>query len=124
MNPNKLHFCLFMASLDRCNRSCNTLDESPDRICVPNKAEDLNLIIFDMITRINEEKALTKHISWNSKCKFHGQKCNYVQKWNKDMCRCKYKNSVKHRVCEKDYVWNLDRCACEINCFMANVPII
>ena len=94
VNPNKPHFYPFMASLDRCNGSCNTLDYLPDGICVLNKADDLNLVVFDMITRKNWETALTKHASWDFKCKFDGQKCNLFQTWN------------------KDYVWNPDRCVC------------
>ena len=42
VNPNKPHFYPFMASLDRCNGSCNTLDYLPDRICVLNKADDFD----------------------------------------------------------------------------------
>ena len=39
-----------------------------------------------MITGINESKILTKHISWKSKCKFDGTKCNSNQKWNNNKC--------------------------------------
>ena len=35
-----------------------------------------------MITRINESKTLTKHISCECKCKFDGRKCNLDQWWN------------------------------------------
>ena len=38
-----------------------------NKICFPNKTEDLNLSMFNMITRINESKTLRKRISW--KCK-------------------------------------------------------
>ena len=31
LNPNKLHYYSFLVSLDRCNRSCNTLDYPSDR---------------------------------------------------------------------------------------------
>ena len=43
-------------------------------MCVPNKTEDLNLSIFNMITGINESKTLTKHISCKRKCKFDEKK--------------------------------------------------
>ena len=36
-----------------------------------------------MITRINETKTLTKHISCRGKCKFDGRKC---QNWNNNKC--------------------------------------
>ena len=52
-----------MVSLDRCEGTCNTLDYPSDRLCVPKKAEDVNLNVFKMITRMNEAKALTKHVS-------------------------------------------------------------
>ena len=44
-----------------------------NKVCVPNKTEDLNLSVFSMITRINESKTLTKHISCECKCKFDGK---------------------------------------------------
>ena len=46
----------FMVNLDRCNGSCNFLDDPSGRICVPNKADDINLNVFNMITRTNESK--------------------------------------------------------------------
>ena len=39
------------------------------KVCVPNKTEDLNLSVFNMITGINESKTLTKNIS--CECKFN-----------------------------------------------------
>ena len=45
--------------------------------CVPNKTEDLNLSVFNMITGISESKTLTKHILCNCKCKFDGK--NVIQ---------------------------------------------
>ena len=43
-----------MLNLDRCNASCNTLDDPSGRICVPNKTDDATLSVFNMTTRINE----------------------------------------------------------------------
>ena len=45
-----------------------------------------------MITGINESKTLTKHISWECKCKFDGRNCNSDQWWNNDKFRCECKN--------------------------------
>ena len=43
---------------------CNLLN----KVCVSNKREDLNIIVFYIITRINESKTLTKHLSYECKC--------------------------------------------------------
>ena len=58
-----LHYYPFAVNLDRCVRSCNTLNGLYNKVCVPNKKEDLNLSVFNMIAGINESKTLTKHIS-------------------------------------------------------------
>ena len=49
-----------MTKLGRCNRSCNTLDDFPSRICASNKTEKVNLNVFNMTTIINESKTLIK----------------------------------------------------------------
>ena len=54
-----------MISQDRCNGSCNNLENPSDRACVPSKIEDVNLNAFNIITRINESKRLTKYVSCN-----------------------------------------------------------
>ena len=57
-----------------------------NKVYVPNKAEDLNLSVFYMITGINEMKTLTEHISCEWKCKFDDRKCGSNQKWNDGKC--------------------------------------
>ena len=50
--------------------SCNTLNDSSNKICVSNEIKDLNIHVFIMITEISESKILTKHVSCQCKCKF------------------------------------------------------
>ena len=54
----------------RCDGSFNTLNELSNKVFVSNKTGDLNLSMFNIIARIKESKALTKHISCESKCRF------------------------------------------------------
>ena len=86
----------FAINLDKCVGSCNTLNNMSNRVCAPNKTEDLNLRVFNMIVRINESKTLAKHISCKCKCKFDCRKCNRNQKLNNDKCQCKCKNLKEH----------------------------
>ena len=107
LHPNKysqeFHYYLFAVKLDRYARSCNTLNGLSNKVCVPNKTENLNLSVFNMITGINKSKTLTKQISCECNCKLERRKCNSDQWWNNDKYwyECK-----KTHVCEKDYVWN------------------
>ena len=58
--PNRysqeFHYFPFAFKLDRCVGSCNTLNDLSNKVCVPNKTEDLNLSVFN-------NKTLTKHIN-------------------------------------------------------------
>ena len=107
LHPNEynqeFHYYAFAVKLDRCVGSCNTLNNLSNKARVPNKTEDLNLSMFNMITGINECKMLTMHISCECSCRFDGRKCNSDVWWNKDTCQCECK---KRHVCEKGYVWN------------------
>ena len=80
-HPNKysqeFHYYPFVVKLDRCVGSCNTLNDLSNKVCVPNKTEDLNISIFNMITEINDSKTLAKHISCKCKCRFDGK--NIIQ---------------------------------------------
>ena len=43
----------FVVKSDRCVGSYNTLNDLSNKVCFPNKTEDLNLSVFNMITGIN-----------------------------------------------------------------------
>ena len=51
------------------------LNDLSNKVCIPNKTEDLNLSVFYTILVINELKTLTRHISCECKYKFDGTKC-------------------------------------------------
>ena len=73
LHPNEyiewLRYYTFAVNLDRYMGSCNTLNDLFNRVCVPNKTDDLNLSSFNMIAGINESKILTRHKSYKCKCK-------------------------------------------------------
>ena len=83
LHPNEYNlgfqYYSFAVKLDRCAGSCNTINDLSNKACVLNKSEELNLSVFRMITRINESKTLSKHISCESKCKFDRKKSNSSQ---------------------------------------------
>ena len=58
LHPNEysqeFHHYPFSVKLDRCVGPCNTLNDLCHKVCVPNKIEDLNLSVLNMITGINE----------------------------------------------------------------------
>ena len=80
LNTVKFNYYLLMISLDKCNRSCNNVDDLFPKICILSKRKGVNVKIFNMITRLNEAKAVVKHLSCDFKCKFDSTVCNTNQK--------------------------------------------
>ena len=117
-DSQELHYYPFAVKLDRCVGSCNSLNDWSNKVCLPNKKEDLNLSVFNMIKGINESQTLTRYVSCECKCKFGGRQCNWNQKWNNDKCRCECK---KHHICEKDYIWNPATCSWESVKYLASI---
>ena len=103
----EFHYYSFSVKLDRCDGSCNTLNDLSNKLCVLNKIEKLNLSVFNMITGINKSKILTKDISCKCKCKFDKRKCNSVQWWHSDKCWWEF---IKNHICETDFLWNPATC--------------
>ena len=56
LHPNEYNqefqYYYFTVKLDKWVGSCNTLNDLSDKVCVPNKREDLNLSVFNMIVQI------------------------------------------------------------------------
>ena len=66
LHPNEYsqesHYYPFVVKLERCIGSYNTLHDLSNKVCVPNKTEDLNLGVLNVITGINELKHVKKTI--------------------------------------------------------------
>ena len=69
LNPIKLNYYSFMISIDKCSGSCNDVDDLSTKRCASSETKDVNVTVFNMITKINEIKTLVKHISYDCKCK-------------------------------------------------------
>ena len=83
LHPNEYNlgfrYYSLAVKLGRCDGISNTINDLSNKACVLNKSEESNLSVLSMITRINESKTLSKHISCESNCKFDRKKCNSGQ---------------------------------------------
>ena len=82
-------------------------------MCVPDVTRNLNVKVFDQMSRTNE----TRHIKWHEtckrKCRLRASVWNNKQRWNDDKCRCECKELIDKGVCDKGYIWNPSNCECE-----------
>ena len=121
LGPNEysidFHYYPFTVKLDRCVGSCNILKDLSNKVCIPNKTEDLNLSVINMTAGINESKTLTKHLSYECKYRFDGKnviEINVGITINANM-------GIKNIYATKSYVWNPATCNCENGKYLASI---
>ena len=88
------------------------------QICAADVVQNLNIKIFNLMSRTNE----TRHIKWHEtckcKCRLDANLCNNKQHWNDDNCQCECKELIDKGVCNKEYAWNPNNyeCECDKSC--------
>ena len=67
LNPFELDCYPFVIIVDKCNVSCNIVDDLRTKIYVPCKTKDVNVKVCNMIARVYEAETLVKHVSCDYK---------------------------------------------------------
>ena len=80
--------------VSKCSGSCNNINDPYAKICVPDVVKNLNVKVFNLMSRTNE----TRHIKCHETCKcgyrLDASVCNNKKRWNDDKCsRCKCKKN-------------------------------
>ena len=60
-----------LKKINKCSGNCNNINSSYAEICVPAVIKDLNVKVFNLMSRTNDAIV-----------------CNNKQRWNKNKCRC------------------------------------
>ena len=98
---------------NKCSGNCNNINDPSAKMCVPDVVKNLNVKVFNLMSRTNE----TRHIEWHEtckcKCRLDASVCNNKQRWNDDKCRCECKELIDKGVCDKGSIWNPSNCECE-----------
>ena len=106
-------FYPFSIKTSKCRGSCNNINDPYAKICVPYAVKDLNVKIFNLMSRTNE----TRHIKWHEtcecECRLNVSVCNNKHRWNDDKYWCECKELIDKGVCDKGYTWNPSNCELE-----------
>ena len=94
----------------KCSGSCNNINYPYAKICVPDITKNLNVKVFNLISRTNETRFVESQETCKCECKFGENVCNNKQCWNKNKCRCKCKQLMDKGVCDKGFIWNPSNC--------------
>ena len=69
-----------------CGGSCNNINDPYVNICVPDVITDLNVKIFNLMSRTNETRHIKWHETYKCKCRLDASICNNKQRWNNHKC--------------------------------------
>ena len=106
VNGDELVFFPFSIKTSKCSGSCNNINYPYAKICVPDVAKNLNVKVFNLMSRTNEAKHIEWHETCKCECKFGENICNNKQRWNKDKCRYECKELIDKRVSNRVVVFS------------------
>ena len=91
INSNNPIFYHFNIKANKCSGNYNNINDPYARICVPDVVKNLNVKVFNLMSRTNEARHIEWHETCKCICKLDRIICNNKQRWNKDKCRCECK---------------------------------
>ena len=113
INSNNPIFYPFSVKVNKCSGNCNNINDPYARICVPDFVKNLNVKVFNLMSRTNDIRS----IEWHETCKcirrLNKISYNNKQRWNKGKCRCECKELIDKGVCDKGFIFNSSNCQCE-----------
>ena len=56
INSNKPSFYPYSVQINKCSGSCNNINDPYTKLCVPDVAKNLNVKVFNLMSRINETR--------------------------------------------------------------------
>ena len=113
VNSDEPVFFPFSIKTRKCSGSSNNINDPYAKICVPDVMKNLNVKVFNLMSKSNETRHIEWHETCNCKCRIDASVCNNKQGWNDDKFRCGCKELIDKGVCDKRFIWNPSKCECE-----------
>ena len=88
INSNEASFSQYSVKISKCSGSCNNINDPYAKICVPDVSKNMNVKVFNLISRTNETRYIKFYETCQCKCRLDPSIYNNKQKWNEDKCRC------------------------------------
>ena len=113
-NSNNPLFYPFAIKTSKCSGNCIHINNPYTKICVPDIIKNINVKVFNLMSRTNETKFIEWYESCKCECRLDVIVCNNKQCWNKNKWRCECKTLIDKGVCDKGFIWNPNNCECDV----------
>ena len=116
INSNESSFYPYSVKISKCSGSCNNINDPYAKLCVPDVSKNMNVKVFNLISRTNETRYIKWHETCKCKCRLDASVFNNKQRWNEDKCRRECKELIDKGMCDKGFNWNPGNCECKCEC--------
>ena len=103
VSSNNPIFYPFSIKTSKCSGNCNNINDPCARICVPDIIKNLNVKVFNLMSRTNETRFIEWHETCKCECRLDAIVCNNKQRWNNDKYQCECKELIDKGVCYKGF---------------------
>ena len=79
INGNKLLFDHYSVKINKCSGSYNNINDPFAKLCLPDVVKNINLKVFNLMSRTNETKYIKLHETCKCKCRLDASVCNNKQ---------------------------------------------
>ena len=107
INSNKPTFYPYSIKVNKCSGSWNNINDPYVKLCVPNVVKNINVKVFNLMSRTNEARHIKWHETCRCKCILDESVCNNKQRWNNDKCRRECQELVDKGMRDKKYLFGI-----------------
>ena len=94
VNSNEPIFYPYSIELNKCSGSCNNISDPYAKLSVPDIIKNINVKIFNLMSRTNETRHIKRHELHKCKCRLDTSVCNNKQRWNNNKYGANVNNSL------------------------------
>ena len=113
INSKEPSFYPYSVKISKSSGSCVDINDPHAKLCVPDVSKNMNVKVFNLISRTNETRYIKWHENCEWKCRLDASACSNKQTWNEDKCRCECKELIDKGICDKGFNWNPSNYECE-----------
>ena len=95
---NELVFYHYSIKVNKCIESYSNINDPYAKLCIPDIAKNINVKVFNLMSRINETRQIIWHKTCKCVCRLTSAVCNSRNIWNKDKCRCEYREDLVNKM--------------------------
>ena len=106
INIKEPSFYPYIILVNKCSGSCNNINDPYAKLCVPDVITDMNIKVFNLMSRTNETCHISQYETCTCKCRLDASVCNDKQHWNNDKCRSECKELIGKCKCDNGFIWN------------------